>query len=52
MTKYISKETTKTLTKGKQYQILKKTKQTISILNDEKKIEDFQKQDLKKYFDV
>jgi len=52
MTKLISKITTKTVTQGNQYTVIKKTKLTVGILNDNKEIEYFKKQELKKYFDV
>lgn len=52
MTRYISKVTNKTLTKGRQYQILRKDQHGIFILNDEKLIEKFDKKQLKTYFEV
>lgn len=52
MTKYIAKATTKTLTKGRMYTILRKDNNGIFILNDDKKIEHFDKKNLKNYFDV
>ena len=52
MTRYIAKVTNKTLTKGREYQIVRKEKLTIYILNDDKLIEKFDKKNLKMYFDI
>jgi len=52
MTRYLSKVTNKTLTKGREYNIVRKEKLTIYILNDDKKIEKFEKKELKNFFDV
>lgn len=52
MTKFISKATTKTLTKGRMYTILRKDNNGIYILNDDKLIEKFDKKNLKQFFEV
>ena len=52
MQKFIAKATTKTLTKGKMYTIIRKDQKGIFILNDEKLLEHFDKKQLSQNFDV
>lgn len=52
MTRFIAKATTKTLTKGKIYTIIRKDYHGIFLLNDLLLLEKFNKKELKQYFDL